>query len=160
MGKIQFLVFANFKHFVHFCHFQTPHRHIVNISVNNFAEESEAIRALWKLLQNLENLFFVLKDYAEAILPTLSAAAKSIGVGGRRCVARANNHIFQCIAMALVSAASKISTLWFKPKMRFSKFCSNFQGARIASLSSAKLFPEMFTISRCDVWKLQKCTKC
>ena len=134
MGKFQFLVFANFKHFVQFCNFQTPHRLIVNISENNFAEEGEAIRAPRKLLQNLENLIFELKDYAEAILPTLSAAAKSIGIGGRRCVARVNNHILQCIAMALVSAASKISTLWFKPKVRFSKFCSSFQGARIASL--------------------------
>ena len=147
MGKIQFLLFDYFKHVVHFCNFQTPHRLIVNISVNNFVEESEAIRAPCKLLQNFENLIFELKDYAEAVLPTLSAAAKSIGVGGRRCVARVNNHIFQCIAVALVSAASKVSTPWFNPKIRFSKFCINFRGARIASLSSAKLFTEMFTIS-------------
>ena len=151
MGKIQFLVFVNLKYFVQFCNFQTLHRLTVNIPGNNFAEESEAIRALWKFLQNLENLIFVLKNYAEAILPTLSAAAKSIGVGERRCVARVNNHIFQCFAMALVSAASKISTPWFKPKIRFFKFCINFQGARIASLSWAKLFSEMFTISLCGV---------
>ena len=80
------MVFVNFKYFVHFINFQTPHKLIVNISENNFAEESEAIRAPSNLLQNLENLIFELKDYAEAILPTLSAAAKSIGVGGRRCV--------------------------------------------------------------------------
>ena len=81
MEKIQFLVFVNLKYFVQFCNFQTPHRLIVNISENNFTEESEAIRAPWKLLQNLENLIFELKDNAEEILPTLSAAAKSIGIG-------------------------------------------------------------------------------
>ena len=129
MGKIKFLAFVNFKYFVHFCNFQTLRRLIVNISENNFAEESEAIRAPYKLLQNVVNLIFELKDYAEANLPTLSAAAKSIGVGGRRCVARVNNHIFQRIAMALVSAASKISTPCFKPKTRFSKFSNNFQRA-------------------------------
>ena len=116
MGKVNFLVFANFKHFVHFCNFQTPHKLKVNILVNNFAEESEAIRAPCKLLQNFENLIFELKDYAEVVLPTLSAAAKKYR---RRCVARVNKHIFQCIAMALVSAASKISTPRFKPKIRF-----------------------------------------
>ena len=81
MGKIQFLVFGNLKYFVHFRNLQAPHRIIVNISVNNFAEESEAIRAPCKLLQIFENLIFELKDHAEVVLPTLSATAKSIGVG-------------------------------------------------------------------------------
>ena len=75
MGKIIFFVFVNLKYFVQFFNFQTPRRLIVNISENNFAEESEAIRAPCKLLQNLENLIFVLKDYAETNSPTLSAAA-------------------------------------------------------------------------------------
>ena len=74
MGKIQFLVFANFKHFLHFCNFQTPHRLIVNISVNNFAEESEAIRAPCKLLQNFENLIFGLSQGVETLLAALTKA--------------------------------------------------------------------------------------
>ena len=74
MGKVQFLVFANFKHFVHFCNLQTPHRLIVNISVNNFAEESEAIRAPRKLIQNFENLIFGLNQIVETLLAALTKA--------------------------------------------------------------------------------------
>ena len=74
MGKIIFLVFYNFKHVVHFCNFQTPHRLIVNISVNNFAEESEAIRAPRKLVQNFENLIFRLNQGVETLLAALTKA--------------------------------------------------------------------------------------
>ena len=74
MGKIKFLVFANFKHFVHFCNLQTPHRHIVNISVNNFAEESKAIRAPRKFIQNFENLIFGLSQGVETLLAALTKA--------------------------------------------------------------------------------------
>ena len=74
MGKIQFLVFVDLKYFVHFCNFQTSHWLIVNISGNNFAEESEAIRAPWKLLQNLENLIFGLNKGVEILLAALTKA--------------------------------------------------------------------------------------
>ena len=77
MGKIQFLVFVNLMFFVHFRNLQTPHRLIVNISVNNFAEESEAIRAPRKLLQNFQNLIFGLNQGVETLLAALTEATKA-----------------------------------------------------------------------------------
>ena len=74
MGKIQFLVFVNLKYFVHFRNLQTPHRLIVNISVNNFAQESEAIRAPRKLIHNFENLIFGLNQGVETLLAALTKA--------------------------------------------------------------------------------------